>query len=120
MLFPGAAPASWRGTDERRATATSRTTELVDAADVLIHELTPNRATEHGLDDASLVTRNPGLIVCSVLSWPANHADADPNETPASIPLASNRRTMVRFMASSEGSRGVTGRKVARRGLSGA
>jgi crotonobetainyl-CoA:carnitine CoA-transferase CaiB-like acyl-CoA transferase len=46
-------------------------------ADVLVHELGPVRAEALGLDDASLSRRHPHLIVSSVLSWPANHPDAD-------------------------------------------
>ncbi|MFI5043119.1 MAG: CoA transferase, partial [Acidimicrobiales bacterium] len=51
--------------------------QLLAAADVLVHELGPTAAEAAGLDDASLATRHPNLIVSSVLSWPANHPDAD-------------------------------------------
>src|SRR3954471_15343973 len=50
---------------------------LLAAADVVVHNHGPTRALELGLDDESLATRFPQLIVSSVLSWPANHADAD-------------------------------------------
>jgi crotonobetainyl-CoA:carnitine CoA-transferase CaiB-like acyl-CoA transferase len=50
---------------------------LLAGADVLIHELSPLRAAAVGLDDAALATCHPRLIVSSVLSWPANHADAE-------------------------------------------
>ena len=50
---------------------------LLARADVLIHELTPSRAASAGLDDAELARRHPRLVVSSVLSWPANHADAE-------------------------------------------
>ncbi|HET6966465.1 MAG TPA: CoA transferase, partial [Acidimicrobiales bacterium] len=50
---------------------------LLARADVLIHELSPRRAADAGLDDASLAARYPGLIVSSVLSWPANHPQAE-------------------------------------------
>jgi crotonobetainyl-CoA:carnitine CoA-transferase CaiB-like acyl-CoA transferase len=51
--------------------------QLLGAADVFVHELGPTAAAAAGLDDASLATRHPDLIVSSVLSWPANHPDAD-------------------------------------------
>ena len=51
--------------------------QLLAAADVLVHELGPTAAAVAGLDDAGLATRHPDLIVASVLSWPANHPDAD-------------------------------------------
>jgi len=51
--------------------------QLLGAADVFVHALGPTAATAAGLDDASLATRHPNLIVTSVLSWPANHPDAD-------------------------------------------
>ena len=44
---------------------------------MLVHELGPTAAGAAGLDDASLAARHPNLIVSSVLSWPANHPDAD-------------------------------------------
>ena len=51
--------------------------QLLAAADVLVHELGPTAASTAGLDDTSLAARHPNLIVSSVLSWPANHPDAD-------------------------------------------
>jgi crotonobetainyl-CoA:carnitine CoA-transferase CaiB-like acyl-CoA transferase len=51
--------------------------QLLAAADVLVHELGPTAAKAAGLDDASLAAQYPDLIVSSVLSWPANHPDAD-------------------------------------------
>jgi crotonobetainyl-CoA:carnitine CoA-transferase CaiB-like acyl-CoA transferase len=60
-------------TDEGRA----RLEQLLAAADVLVHNLGPSAAAATGLDDASLAGRFPDLIVSSVLSWPANHRDAD-------------------------------------------
>ena len=50
---------------------------LLANSDVFIHELTPQQAAAAGLDDSTLDQRFPGLIVSSVLSWPANHSDAD-------------------------------------------
>jgi crotonobetainyl-CoA:carnitine CoA-transferase CaiB-like acyl-CoA transferase len=50
---------------------------LLSAADVVVHEYPPSRAIALGLDDRTLATRFPHLIVSSVLSWPVNHALAD-------------------------------------------
>ncbi len=55
----------------------ARLDDLLAAADVLVHNHGPTRARELGLDDAALAERHPQLIVSSVLSWPANHPDAD-------------------------------------------
>jgi crotonobetainyl-CoA:carnitine CoA-transferase CaiB-like acyl-CoA transferase len=51
--------------------------QLLAAADVLVHEYGPAHAKTLGLDDATLNGRHSHLIVSSVLSWPANHVDAD-------------------------------------------
>jgi len=51
--------------------------QLLAAADVVVHNFGPTRARELALDDDSLARKHPQLIACSVLSWPANHADAD-------------------------------------------
>ena len=51
--------------------------DLLAAADVVVHNHGPTRARELGLDDATLAARHPQLIVSSILSWPANHVDAD-------------------------------------------
>src|SRR5437763_14596678 len=50
---------------------------LLAAADVLVHNFGPARARNLALDDDALATAHPDVIACSVLSWPANHADAD-------------------------------------------
>ncbi|HXY91828.1 MAG TPA: CoA transferase [Acidimicrobiia bacterium] len=50
---------------------------LLAAADVVVHNFGPARARELALDDDRLARAHPQLIACSVLSWPANHADAD-------------------------------------------
>jgi crotonobetainyl-CoA:carnitine CoA-transferase CaiB-like acyl-CoA transferase len=47
------------------------------AADVVVHNYGPTRARELGLDDATLAARHPQLIASSMLSWPANHPEAD-------------------------------------------
>jgi crotonobetainyl-CoA:carnitine CoA-transferase CaiB-like acyl-CoA transferase len=60
-------------TDDGRASLE----QLLGVADILVHELGPAAAKAAGLDDASLAARHPNLIVSSVLSWPANHPDAD-------------------------------------------
>ncbi len=51
--------------------------QLLAAADVFVHELGPAAARAAGLNDDTLAARHPNLIVSSVLSWPANHPDAD-------------------------------------------
>jgi crotonobetainyl-CoA:carnitine CoA-transferase CaiB-like acyl-CoA transferase len=51
--------------------------DLLAAADVVVHNHGPTRARELGLDDATLAERHPQLIASSMLSWPANHAEAD-------------------------------------------
>lgn len=60
-------------------TADGRATldQLLAAADVLVHNFGPSRARDLALDDDSLASAHPDLISCSLLSWPANHADAD-------------------------------------------
>jgi crotonobetainyl-CoA:carnitine CoA-transferase CaiB-like acyl-CoA transferase len=50
---------------------------LLAAADVLIHELSPERAARLEIDDASLARRHPHLIAASILAWPANHPDSE-------------------------------------------
>jgi crotonobetainyl-CoA:carnitine CoA-transferase CaiB-like acyl-CoA transferase len=50
---------------------------LLGSADVLVHDLGPARAALIGIDDEAAARRHPHLIVSSVLSWPANHPDAD-------------------------------------------
>ena len=55
----------------------ARLDDLLAAADVVVHNYGPTRAREVGLDDATLAARHPQLIASSMLSWPANHADAD-------------------------------------------
>lgn len=57
--------------------------ELLRGADVLLHDLTPAQAAQHGLDDARLAAAWPALVVSAVAGWPARHplADAPPRET---------------------------------------
>ncbi len=67
------------GTAERRR----RLDQLLSAADVLIHDLTPTQAHRHGLDDKRLAALNPRLIVSAITGWPGSHprADAPARET---------------------------------------
>jgi crotonobetainyl-CoA:carnitine CoA-transferase CaiB-like acyl-CoA transferase len=51
--------------------------DLLASADVVVHNFGPTRARELQLDDETLARTHPQLIACSVLSWPANHVDAD-------------------------------------------
>jgi crotonobetainyl-CoA:carnitine CoA-transferase CaiB-like acyl-CoA transferase len=63
--------------DVEEASGRQQLDRLLGAADVLVHEYGPSRAKTLGLDDATLAKRHAHLIVSSVLSWPANHPDAD-------------------------------------------
>ncbi|MFD5810243.1 CoA transferase [Rhodococcus aetherivorans] len=51
--------------------------DLLDTADVFVHDFTPSRAAELGLDDATLRARHPHLIVSSVTGYPVDHRDRD-------------------------------------------
>lgn len=51
--------------------------ELLAISDVVVHNLTPHRARERGLDDDSLARRFPRLIAASVTGYPPDHPDAD-------------------------------------------
>jgi crotonobetainyl-CoA:carnitine CoA-transferase CaiB-like acyl-CoA transferase len=46
-------------------------------ADVLIHQFTPSRAAALGLDDATLASLYPRLVVCGVTGSPYNHPDVE-------------------------------------------
>jgi crotonobetainyl-CoA:carnitine CoA-transferase CaiB-like acyl-CoA transferase len=50
---------------------------LLAGADVVVHGLPPSEAARQGLDDATLRGRYPQLVVCSILGYPINHADAE-------------------------------------------
>ena len=63
--------------DVHEAAGRERLDALLAGADVLVHSLSPTKARELGLDDASLAAAHPHLIACSVLAWPANHPDAE-------------------------------------------
>lgn len=60
-------------TDDDRA----KLADLLDTADVFVHEFTPSRAAELGLDDAGMRERHPHLIVSSVTGYPVDHPDRD-------------------------------------------
>lgn len=51
--------------------------QRLSGADVLLHQLTPRRARELGLDDASLARAFPGLVVCGITGSPYNHPDVE-------------------------------------------
>jgi crotonobetainyl-CoA:carnitine CoA-transferase CaiB-like acyl-CoA transferase len=55
--------------------------DLLAAADVVVHEMTPAEAAQAGFDPESLAERFPLLIVASVTGYPPGHPDA---ELPAS------------------------------------
>ncbi|MFF4761359.1 CaiB/BaiF CoA transferase family protein [Streptomyces sp. NPDC001292] len=63
--------------DLRSAPDRARLDDLLANADVLVHGLRPGKATELGLDDETLTTRFPRLVVSAVLGYPALHPDAD-------------------------------------------
>jgi crotonobetainyl-CoA:carnitine CoA-transferase CaiB-like acyl-CoA transferase len=63
--------------DLDRPEGRARLESMLAGADVFVHELGPTAASALGLDDDALAERHPDLIVSSVLSWPANHPDAD-------------------------------------------
>lgn len=47
------------------------------SADVLIHQFTPRRAAALGLDDATLASLYPRLVVCGVTGSPYHHPDVE-------------------------------------------
>jgi crotonobetainyl-CoA:carnitine CoA-transferase CaiB-like acyl-CoA transferase len=52
---------------------------LVRAADVLIHDFTPQEARDRGIDDASLKQLAPDLVIAAITGFPAGHEeDATP------------------------------------------
>ncbi|MEE2060091.1 CoA transferase [Rhodococcus artemisiae] len=50
---------------------------LLADADVLVHNFSPERARAKGLDDETMATRFPGLIVSAVTGYAGNHSDAE-------------------------------------------
>jgi crotonobetainyl-CoA:carnitine CoA-transferase CaiB-like acyl-CoA transferase len=55
----------------------TRLGELLAGADVLVHDLVPSRARALGLDDASLRSQHPALVVCGVTGFPICHPDEE-------------------------------------------
>lgn len=51
--------------------------ERLAAADVLIHQFKPSRAAELGLDDGSLRTKFPQLVVSGITGSPFGHPDVE-------------------------------------------
>jgi len=51
--------------------------ERLAGADVLLHQLSPARASALGLDDASLASEYPALVVCGITGSPHNHPDVE-------------------------------------------
>lgn len=51
--------------------------QLIDRADVLVHDLPAAEARMLGLDPASVAARHPGVVVGSVPSYPVGHPLAD-------------------------------------------
>src|SRR4051794_22808506 len=63
--------------DLHQADDPARLDQLLGATTLVVHNHGPTPARELRIDDESLATRFPQLIVSSVLAWPTNHADAD-------------------------------------------
>lgn len=51
--------------------------ERLAGADVLLHQFTPNQAKALKLDDASLATAFPRLVVCGITGSPHGHPDVE-------------------------------------------
>lgn len=83
VVLPREGPdrALWRVLDRGKSTAgpgaESGLAELLDRADVLLHDLTPTQATARGLGDAALRVRHPRLVVAGITAFPLSHPDAD-------------------------------------------
>jgi crotonobetainyl-CoA:carnitine CoA-transferase CaiB-like acyl-CoA transferase len=83
LLRGTAAFASWNRSkrsvalDLRAADDAARFAQLVEDADVVIHSFLPSQAHALGLDDHTLLARNPQLVVCAIGGWPARHPDRD-------------------------------------------
>ena len=58
--------------DDGRATLA----RLLGGADVLVHDIGPSRAAEHGLDDSTLAPYRQ-LIVCGITPFPVGHPDVN-------------------------------------------
>lgn len=51
--------------------------ERLTGADVLLHQFTPARAKDLGLDDRALAAAFPRLVVCGITGSPHNHPDVE-------------------------------------------
>jgi crotonobetainyl-CoA:carnitine CoA-transferase CaiB-like acyl-CoA transferase len=51
--------------------------QRLGSADVLIHQLTPARASALGLDDETLARMYPALVVCGITGSPVGHPDVE-------------------------------------------
>jgi crotonobetainyl-CoA:carnitine CoA-transferase CaiB-like acyl-CoA transferase len=63
--------------DLRNEEERARLSDLLATADVLIHGLIPSKAKALGLDDVSLTSRFPRLVVAGITGYPPRHADAE-------------------------------------------
>lgn len=59
------------------AAGRSELRQLLAAADVLLHELTPTAAAQAGLADEELVLAFPNLVISAIAGWPQAHALRD-------------------------------------------
>ncbi|MEU8264979.1 CoA transferase [Micromonospora sp. NPDC048999] len=65
--------------DLRSAAGRATVRDLVDTADVFLHNWAPGKAAELGLDSGDFVDRNPGLVYAYASGWgDARGADAPP------------------------------------------
>jgi crotonobetainyl-CoA:carnitine CoA-transferase CaiB-like acyl-CoA transferase len=51
--------------------------DLVASADVLVHNFSATKAARWEVDDASLSSAHPRLVVCALTGYPGGHADAE-------------------------------------------
>jgi crotonobetainyl-CoA:carnitine CoA-transferase CaiB-like acyl-CoA transferase len=63
--------------DVHDVTDRARLHDLLESADVFVHDLSPERAAPLGLDDAALAAAHPKLIVAAVTAFPPGHPDAE-------------------------------------------
>ncbi len=57
--------------------------ELLEGADVFLHDFTPQQAAARGLDDAALSRSCPRLVIAAITGWPQAHplAEVPPCDT---------------------------------------
>lgn len=63
--------------DLRSAGGLAALKQRLAGADVLLHQYTPKQAAELGLDDATLASDFPQLVVCGITGSPYNHPDVE-------------------------------------------